>query len=335
MVVVPTLVLLALAAVWTGFWFYAASVAGSTLAAWQEREERIGRSFHCGSQTVGGYPFRIEVRCENASASWSNASPPLQIRARDMLAVAQVYQPTLLIAEFGAPLTVAVSGSPVAFTGDWTLAQASLRGVPSSPERVSTAVDNLKISRPDTTGPMFSARHLELHARLDPASIPERPVIDLAVRLDQAAVKSVVPALDQPLDAEVAAVLQGLKDLNPEPMAAWLRDLQRAGGVLQVVKARIAYGTMVASGNGTLALSPLGRLDGVIDLTIAGLDVRLLERLVPELKGNAAMLGAGLLALLGKPAELEGRPAVVMPLRFADGAVTLGPLPLGRTPALF
>jgi hypothetical protein len=39
--------------------------------------------------------------------------------------------------------------------------------------------------------------------------------------------------------------------------------------------------------------------------------------------------------LMGRPAELEGKRAVMLPLRFNDGMALLGPLPLGPTPPLF
>jgi hypothetical protein len=64
-----------------------------------------------------------------------------------------------------------------------------------------------------------------------------------------------------------------------------------------------------------------------------------LDRLAPGL-GNAARqqlsenLGAGINAL-GQKTTLENRPAVALPLRFEDGAMFLGPIPIGKTPALF
>jgi len=337
LVLAPLLLVVALAIGWTIFWFQAASVAQSTLAGWQEREEALGRTYRCGTQTVGGYPFRFEVRCADAGADLRTMSPPLTIKAKSLVGVAQIYQPTLLIAEIEAPLTVSSPGSPAAMEAEWTLAQASLRGPPASPERASTAVDNLKLSQTSATGAeaVFAARHVELHARLDPQSSADHPVVDLAVRLEQATAPTTGPLLDQPIDAEVSTVLRGLKDLKPKPLAALLRELQQAGGELQVASARIARGNMLASGTGTLHLSPQGRLDGVIDVAVAGFDPGLLERLVPGLKGNARLVGAGMLALLGRQTQLEGRPALVMPLRFADGAVFLGPVPLGHVAALY
>ena len=44
---------------------------------------------------------------------------------------------------------------------------------------------------------------------------------------------------------------------------------------------------------------------------------------------------AGLLGLLGQPVEIEGKRGVTVPVRFTDGAASLGPIPLGQVPAAF
>ena len=148
-VFIPLGVVVVAALAWTGFWFHAASVARTTLSGWQEREALLGRQFSCGSQSIGGYPCRFEVRCQDLGADLTEVTPPLQIRAKQLLSVAQIYQPTLILAEITAPLTVGEEGRKASLAADWTLAQASLRGLPMRPERVSVAVDNLKLSQPD------------------------------------------------------------------------------------------------------------------------------------------------------------------------------------------
>ena len=67
-----------------------------------------------------------------------------------------------------------------------------------------------------------------------------------------------------------------------------------------------------------------------------------IERAVPTISGTIRgapgqpnPLQIGLLALLGKQTDLEGKPAVAMPLKFTDGAVTLGPIPVGTIPPLY
>ena len=64
-----------------------------------------------------------------------------------------------------------------------------------------------------------------------------------------------------------------------------------------------------------------------------------LDRLAPGL-GDVARQQAGAniglgINLIGEQTTLEGKRAVTLPLRFNDGAVYLGPIPIGNTPALF
>ena len=61
--------MLVLAAAWSGVWFYAAGEAETRINDWQAQQAKAGRVFTCGKQTVGGFPFRIEVRCRNTVAS--------------------------------------------------------------------------------------------------------------------------------------------------------------------------------------------------------------------------------------------------------------------------
>jgi hypothetical protein len=64
-----------------------------------------------------------------------------------------------------------------------------------------------------------------------------------------------------------------------------------------------------------------------------------LDRLVPGLgsiaRGKPETGIASFIASLGTPSELEGKRAVTLPLRFSDGMVSLGPIPLGQTSPLF
>jgi hypothetical protein len=171
------------------------------------------------------------------------------------------------------------------------------------------------------------------------------------------------PAGAQPFDAQVVGTLRGLKDLAPKPLPVRLKELQAAGGRLEVTRARLQQGEVIAVASGTLGLNASGRLDGQLEVTVAGLDRILpafgidpnaqnnpqsarvdaalgaLDRLVPGLgKFARENAGAGLAAglqLLGTPNTLEGRPAVSLPLRFADGAAFLGPLALGRLAPLY
>jgi hypothetical protein len=52
-------------------------------------------------------------------------------------------------------------------------------------------------------------------------------------------------------------------------------------------------------------------------------------------RGGAGLAVAGVALLGGQPAELEGKSAISLPLRLADGDVFLGPLRIGAVPPLY
>jgi hypothetical protein len=363
LIAAPLILVLVLAAAWSGVWFYASSEAETRINDWQAQQAKAGRVFTCGSQTVGGFPFRIEVRCRNTIAELKDTQPPIAIRLKQILVVAQVWDPKLLIAEFTGPLSVSEPGQAPHVTASWTLAQASVRGTPSVPERASILVDNLKLDGAAPGNPLFDSKHAEFHARVQFGSWPHNPAVDLAVKLNAASAPSLGPYTREPLDADVQAVLHGVKDLAPKSMPARLREWQAAGGKLEIQNARVAQGDALANATGTLALSQRGRLDGALRLTVAGFEKFLpaiggdrggpalgLDRVAPALGAidravpglaqrlppqRQQALQAGLLSLLGQPAEIEGKRGVAVPLRFTDGAASFGPIPLGQVPPAF
>lgn len=352
----------ALAAGWTGFWKFAAGKAETAIDGWRAREAQAGRIYTCGSQNIGGFPFRIEVNCGQASALLRSNQPPIELNATGLVMVAQVYQPGLLISEFRGPLTAGEPGKSPEFIADWKLAQSSVRGTPTAPERGSLVFDLLSVDRVKGTAreSMLRARHAEIHGRMAEGSAANRPVIEVAVQIDQGTAPNLHPAATTPINADVTAVLRGLSDFAPKPWSVRFRELQAAGGRIDITKARVQQGEILAIGGGALSLNGDGRLEGELRITMAGLEQFLaaigaqqrvqtspnmdriagaLDRLAPGL-GDVARQQAGAniglgINLIGEQTTLEGKRAVTLPLRLNDGAVYLGPIPIGNTPALF
>jgi hypothetical protein len=353
-IVLPLALVVALAAAWAGFWFYAAGRAGTEFAAFRAREAAAGRDVSCASQGIAGFPFRLEFRCTEPSLNLRKARVSLQ--AKDALAAVQVYQPTLMIGEFGGPLTVSDEGRGQKYALDWSLAQTSVRGLPR-PERVSLVLDQPALTRLGAET-LARAAHAELHLRPAPRLPQDPPAFDVALDLTQAVLPGLPRVPDAPIDADIAGTLHGLDDLAPRPLPQVLRELAAANGRLEIAKARVHQGDVLATGSGTLRITQRGTLDGELQLTIAGIEQltatlgidkavgqasqRALDRYAPGLnldrllgpRGGAALAAAGA-AMLGQPAELEGRQAVTLPLRFVDGVVFLGPLRAGEVAPLF
>jgi hypothetical protein len=223
--------------------------------------------------------------------------------------------------------------------------------------------------------PLARASHIELHGRLAEDTAADQPVIEATLELTTASIQDVHPLLAQPFDAAIRTRLTGLKDVTPKPWPARFRELQAAGGRIEITQSRIQQGDLLAIAAGSLGLSPNGKLDGELQMTVAGIEAVIpalgiekmleegvpqatLDRVAPGVKAQDVnnLLGsldrmipglgkvvrqnasAGVTAgvnALGTPAELEGKRARSFPLRFVDGDVFLGPIKVGQTPPLF
>ena len=360
LIATPLILVIVLGIAWSGFWYWAASQAETRINAWQAQQAAAGRVFTCGKQSVGGFPFRIEARCADVTVELKDTQPPLALKLKEILVVSQVWDPKLFIAEFTGPLSASNAGQAPYATAAWTLAQASVRGTPDQPDRASVVADDLKLT--DASGQsMFDAKHAEFHARVQFGSWPHNPAIDLATNLKSASAPGLSPYAHDPLDADMVAVLYGMKDFVVKPLPALLREWQGRGGRFEIQSARIAQGEALATATGTLGLTQAGRLDGTLQLNAVGLEKLLpaiaqqkgvtlsldraapalnaLDRAVPGLGARLAPqtqnLATGLLGLLGKPVEVEGKRGVSVPVRFSDGNTTFGPIPVGQVPAVF
>jgi hypothetical protein len=377
--IAPVLLLIA-AIAWSGFWLFAASQVDVQADAWRAREAKSGRLYDCAKRSVAGFPFRLEISCDGPSVTLAaqTAQPAKRFTAKlgEILVVAQVYDPRHVIAEFTPPAAISDQGGQ-SFAANWKLGRASVFGLPDTPQRASVVFDQPALARIDASMqvPLADAGHVELHGRLAEGSPRDAPVVETVLQINKGTIRGLHPLLAEPFDADVRALVSGLKDLTPKPWPVRFRELQAAGGHVEIVQSRIQQGDLIAVAAGTLGLSPAGRLEGELQMTVAGIEriipalgiEKMLEDGVPQatldkvapgvktqdlnnlfgaldraipglgkvVKQNADVGVAAGINALGKEAELEGKKARAFPLRFVDGAVFLGPLKVGQTPPLF
>lgn len=380
--IAPVLVLIA-AIAWSVFWFYAASQVDVQADAWRAQEAKSGRVYDCANRSVAGFPFRLEVRCDGATVTLvsqtagASTQAPITAKLGEILVVAQIYDPKRVIAEFTAPATVSDKAAQASYVVNWRLGRSSVVGLPAVPQRASIVFDDSAIDRLDGSVPvpLANAKHIELHGRIAEGSPADHPVIESVLQISQGSIKGLHPLLAEPFDADVRAMLSGLKDFSPKPWPARFRELQAAGGHADIMRSRIQQGDLVAVAAGTLGFSPDGCLDGELQMTVAGIEKVIpalgidkmldqgvpqatldrvapgvktqdinnlfgaLDRAIPGLgkvvKQNANVGVAAGLNALGKETVLEGKKARSFPLRFVNGAVFLGPLKVAQIPPLF
>ena len=328
------------------------------------------------------FPFRLEVHCKDATVELKSqtadqaAIAPLTARLGDILVVAQIYTPKLLIAEFKAPAMLSQHGQPVMVV-NWSIARSSIVGLPGTPQSADIVFQDPAIDRvaASVQTPVARAKQVELHGRIAENSRPDHPTIETVLELTEATIQDVHPVLTAPFDADVRAIVHGLKDFTPKPWPVRFRELQAAGGRIEIKQSRIQQGDLIAVAAGSLGLTADGHLDGELHMTATGFEKvipalgieKMLEQGVPQdtldkvapgvktkdidnlfgaldraipglgkaVRENANIGVVAGLAAIGQEATLEGKKARSFPLRFVNGAVFIGQLKVAQTPPLF
>ncbi len=355
---------------WSWLWYYAASVAERALNGWIEREALLGRVYACGAQSIDGFPFSIITRCDQAAATFKSNRPPFDVKAKGVSFSAALYHPTLLNGDVTGPVTLADPGQAPIFVTDWSRAQLSLLGLPGEPERVSIALDKPRLDRTAGAGAgtIFQADRVAVDGRIVQGSARRNPVIEATGHFAAAMAPTFHPLLAEPLQGDIDAVLSGFKDFSPKPWSVLFRDMQQAGGGIDIKSLRIERRDAIIVGSGKLTVNAHGKLDGIIRVAVAGVEnivpllgvdqmigqgidrltggsgspsqgLSALDQLLPGLGGvvrqNASSGVIATIKTMGRPTEIDRKPAVALPLRIDDGVIFLGLIPLGVVPPLF
>ncbi|MCL2714553.1 MAG: DUF2125 domain-containing protein [Alphaproteobacteria bacterium] len=280
--VITLIVLLLVAAGWSGFWFYAASQTATVADAWAAKEAQSGRVYNCASRSISGFPFSLEILCSGVNVSLTAQAAnrrPFTARLDSILIQARLSSPTSVTVDFDGPALVTDDVTHASFYVTWSQARA-VAGMPTLAQRASILFDNLTIDRVDgtTRAPIARAAHVELRGAITEDASSRGPAIDMSLDLVQGTIQDVHPLLLEPFDAELRARVTGLTDIRPKPWPQRFREIQAAGGHLEIMGSRLRQADTVAVTSGLLNLTPSGHLDGEMQVTVAGL-----ERILPAL----------------------------------------------------
>jgi hypothetical protein len=367
--VVPA-VLVLMTGAWAWLWSYAANIAGNAEAAWIAREAALGRVYACGNQSIGGFPFSIISSCDHAAATFKSTNPPFDVRAGNVTFSAEVFRPTMLNGTITGPVTLADPGQQPVFVANFTDARLRLLGLPPDPEAITVSVQKPRLDRVlgPGSGMIFQADAVDVVGRIIAGSAQSHPVIEATGHFAGATAPTFHPLLAEPLQGEVDFVMRGFADFSPKPWPALFREMAASSGGIEIKSVRIERPDAIIVGTGNLTVNADGKLNGAVQVAVVGIDnivpllgidqligqgidrltggsgsanqgLNALDRLMPGLGGvvrqNAASSVLENIKKMGKPTEVDKKPALALPVRVEDSVIYLGLIPLGAVPPLF
>ncbi|GGA61965.1 hypothetical protein GCM10011385_14650 [Nitratireductor aestuarii] len=151
--------------IYTGFWYYGASMLMDRVNTSLARLNADGRRANCEEPDIHGYPFRLGVRCR--SVFYEDVKEGLSFRAEQTETAANIYDPRHVVMKVGSPATVHLPFLPPA-TVHWDGLGASTELAQPFPTRVSIAGSNIELApegSEDDARPVARISAGELHAR--------------------------------------------------------------------------------------------------------------------------------------------------------------------------
>ena len=301
----PSIVVLIVAVAVSVWWWVSIETTSTAIDYWIRGEAEAGRVWQCADRSMGGYPFRIEVRCSAIMLEAKGLSP-ISVTLGPVTFISQIYQTRLTLAETTGPLLVSTSdGAPRSIS--WSNLRVSLHVDDRvGPDRLAVVVDSL------VDGNGWSVAHGELHLRQTPASNSDQTDLEFAVSAD---------GLRAPFPVESGAtgvrgrLTRGGLLLRGNPGA--LEDWRKAAGQFVLDEGIVKLGAATLRTMGTLTLDDGHRPAGSLDVETSGLS---------EMKAFSSLGALGGVLSAG---------TIKAPLVFARGRMSLGPFKLAEMPPLY
>ena len=306
----PVIFLALILVSWSLFWVYSARRADEAIQNWIMIEARKGRQWSCEDRKTQGYPFRIELFCNTVRLQLADGRV---FSTGALHAAAQVYSPSLVLADISSPFTV--QKSDAVYKLNWDNFRLSLRYSGEGFERISATIKTPHLDGQNATS-MLTASQMEFHLR----STGDRSSIETSVAISDLAGPA-VPWFSEgqaKIKFDMMTSITNPGFLSGSNFRTSMEQWRNSGGRLALQKFEVTQDKMTISSQGELQLDASGRPEGQIKLS--GQNLRPIVDRLPL--GNAQPLIRGLLERRdGSPVELS--------VRLLDGRLNIGPV---RTP---
>lgn len=313
---------IAVAVMWSGHWFYASWQVRSSTDAWFEARQTAGWTARHDGLSVSGFPNRVDRTFTNLTLREPGSGITWQTPRFDVYALS--YRPRHVIAAWPEPQTLTTD------QGTWTIdgegLAASLVSDTEGLLRADAQAEILNLSRDD-------GRALAL---ADVAAAFHRVPVDvtcyrLALTAGSLATDR-TPAL--PAAGAASAVQLDMEISFDSPFMASALDVPHPQPREIVIRlAELHWGKTVLRLTGTLVVDADGVPEGT--LTVQARDWRALIAAARDAGTLPQPLADTIEDGLAMLAALKGNPETIdVPLSLSGGLVKLGPVPIGRAPNL-
>ena len=324
----PFVLTLIAAAAWSVGWAWARDRVNQGIAEETASLRNAGYQLSWRDQTVGGYPFRLDVTLLDASirdpSGWGLSSPRFEAES-NMLAPGHWVMATPQGLTFTRP-----RGGPVAVTGK--LLHASVRQLDKTPPAFSFEGVKLAFAPEPGAQPfsLASAERVEVHLRAGPDD--EGGVflrVDKATGNPGALLGRVAGA--KSIAMVLNATLSRVSGLKGAGWAEAARRWSEGGGLINLREAGVTAGDVALRLQpGKLSVGADGRMRGSLDMSLTGAGPAISALGASGVIAPEAAAAAGAVAA----ARLDGG-AVRARLNFEAGVVTFGPVALGPAPKVY
>jgi hypothetical protein len=340
----PLAMVIILAVCWSGFWYYAFNQSRQRYDTWEVRARQSGLSLECAQQSWGGYPFRVEMRCDAAQFSRTGDGTDIFLASRNITALTQVYSPKLVVIQFTGPTNLDINtsaGGGISVAAGHDPALASVLFSQKTPAEISVLIENLKGSLKGATqakAGSLTAKKLNLHGRFTEQPQAGKVSYDLAAVAHEFSYDG--PVRD-PIDGGPVTfgsfAFSGKLGGMPFPWPARLDETAQIwaenSGNLDINQLDLTRAPIRASMSGSLAADKNGKLSGKLAAKIVNLD-KMLDRLAAagKLSRGEASIAKNMFRMLSGSKD---NAAISTNLVVNKSKIYLGPFKVGKIAPLF
>ncbi|MEM1288552.1 MAG: DUF2125 domain-containing protein [Pseudomonadota bacterium] len=317
--------LVAAAILVTAGWFAVSRLYVSSLESQLTTLREQGVTVDCADRRVGGFPARIQVRCESVTIADQNGT---EVLGGGLTTVAPAWNPTLTIVEWTGPIRASGIGSePVEFDTD--LLRSSIRlDRDFSLQRLSIVSETLTVLLPSLNVTLSEVGVGEFHARRPEQASGTSSDLDIALLLSAVS----APTLERfgVFDLSFGATAKRLSEARGNDPRSILFDWITRSGEFEDAQLTLTNDAQSVAIGGSGRVAGDGRLS--FDGTIATSDVgALLSSFGVGNATTSSAIAAGA-ALFGRQTEIDGVAGIELPLVVQNGNISIGPAQLGELP---